>query len=164
MYDGSEATFECSRSLDGSFVIAVVGDQILITREEQPFRGLFTGLPGGGFDHVDEDPLDCARRELREETGYESDEWELFLVSDGSSANIVYTYFYIARNARKVGAIQPDGGERIEIDFVDFDQFLLLAEQTPTFANFTLAREMLLARIYPDRYETLRARIFRSRN
>lgn len=70
-----------------------------MTEQEQPARGsAFLTLPGGAFDTVDEDPLVCAKRELYEETGYESDDYELWVMSEGSANLVVYTYFYIARH------------------------------------------------------------------
>ena len=33
-------------------------------------------IPAGKLDQAGESPLDCAKRELREETGYEAKEWD----------------------------------------------------------------------------------------
>jgi len=102
LYDGSYATFERARFRDGAFVIALLpDDQIIMTLQEQPARaGSFLSLPGGAFDSPTEDPLLCAQRELLEETGYESDEWECYEVFEGTANIVVYTHFYIARNCR----------------------------------------------------------------
>lgn len=69
MYDGSISRFECIRFIDGAFVIPILPDgRILLTRQEQPGRSEFISLAGGSFDSPDEDPRECAHRELREET------------------------------------------------------------------------------------------------
>ena len=69
MYDGSQEVFERIRFLDGAFVIAITPENtIILTRQTQPGRSLFYSLPGGSFDAPDENPLDCAKRELIEET------------------------------------------------------------------------------------------------
>jgi len=69
MYDGTIKRFESIRFLDGAFVIPILPDgRILLTRQEQPLIAEFISLPGGSFDYPEEDPLECALRELREET------------------------------------------------------------------------------------------------
>jgi ADP-ribose pyrophosphatase len=82
LFDGTTTTFERIRFKDGAFVIATVGEKVIITHQEQPAHTPFIGLPGGGFDTYDEDPLECAKRELLEETGYVSDHWEPWMVSE----------------------------------------------------------------------------------
>ena len=70
LYDGSMTTFERARFRDGAFVVPILPDgTILVTKQEQPARsGAFFSLPGGSFDFPDEVPLECAKRELFEET------------------------------------------------------------------------------------------------
>jgi ADP-ribose pyrophosphatase len=130
LYDGTTTTFERARFRDGAFVIPILPDgQILLTKQEQPARnGAFFTLPWGSFDTNDEDPLVCAKRELFEETGYESDEWELFKKEEGTSNVIVDTYFYIARNCQKRRThINPDHGEKVWLYPVSFEAFLDIA-------------------------------------
>ncbi len=140
LYDGTITRFERSRFRDGAFVIGILPDgRILMTEQEQPAReGIFIGLPGGAFDTVDEDPLECARRELFEETGYESDDYELYIVSEGSANLIVYTYFYIAYGCERRRPQQnPDAWEKIRVFTLDIDGFLALAHES-RFVHFTL--------------------------
>lgn len=156
MYDGSYRTFEISQFINGSFVVGVTQEgEILITHQEQPARKPFIGLPGGAFDRVDEDPLDCAKREFLEETGYASDTWEPWITSEGTNNIIAYTHFYIARNIYQVSNQRLDPGEKIAFSFIDFDGFLELAEH-PDFANWTIARELLLAKLHPEKYTILK--------
>ena len=131
MYDGSIARFERVRFMDGAFTVAITPEKkILITRQEQPARSSsFVSLPGGAFDTPDEDPLECAKRELLEETGYTSDEWELWFTAEGTNNVIAYTYFYIAHECKKVADISADAGEKIELDKISFEEFLLLSEE-----------------------------------
>lgn len=84
MYDGSHALFERARFLDGAFTIGITTDKkIVLTRQEQPSRPRpFLSLPGGAFDSPDEDPLECAQRELLEESGYISSDWEHFFTAE----------------------------------------------------------------------------------
>ncbi len=76
--------------------------------------------PVGGYLEPGEDPLTCAKRELREELGYEAEEWIPLgrFPCDGNHGNGVANLF-LARRARKVGEIIADDLEEQEILFLD---------------------------------------------
>lgn len=157
MYDGSIKIFERVQFINGAFVVAILTNgRILITRQEQPARkNHFIWLPGWAFDSPSEDPLHCAERELREETWYTSDNIELWYKHNGTSNIISYTYFYIAYDCYKIGEIEPDPGERIELMDVSFDEFLLLSEDDK-FIHWPLLPILFSARIHADKYQELK--------
>jgi ADP-ribose pyrophosphatase len=161
LYDGSFATFERARFRDGAFVIALLpDDHIIMTLQEQPARTWsFLSLPWGAFDTPTEDPLECAKRELLEETGYESDEWEPYEVFEGTSNVVVYTYFYIARNCRQASH-QPghDAWEKIQVFPLDYDAFLDLALD-PRFHHWTLLPHLFRAKSDPLEYQRLQKKL-----
>lgn len=159
MYDGSTSTFERIRFLDASFTLATVWDRIVITHQEQPARDPFVGLPGGAFDFPDEDPLLCAKRELLEETGYDSDKWIHWKTTGWTNNIIAYTHFYIARDAYKVSEVVPDPGEKVVVKHISYDEFLLLSEN-PDFVNWSISRDLFLARLYEEKYDELKRVIF----
>jgi len=73
-------------------------------------------LPGGMIDDSDASPLEAARRELLEETGYQAGA----LVPIGSIApnpamQNNRTWSFLARDVVRVGAPRLDGGEDIEV-------------------------------------------------
>ena len=57
------------RHMDGSFLC-------MIRSREKPNYPLYPECPAGGSALLGESPLDCIRRELREETGIECDDFE----------------------------------------------------------------------------------------
>jgi ADP-ribose pyrophosphatase len=71
-----------------------------------------------------EDPLECAMRELAEETGYEAARWELaaqyFPEAVRSTAR---AYVYIAHSVRKAGAPRPDPTEHLEVELAQLSDF-----------------------------------------
>ncbi len=159
MYDGSTERFECMRFMDWAFAVPVLpSGKILLTLQDQPARHSFIWLPGWSFDFPEEDPLDCAKRELLEETGYASDDWELWHTHAGTNNTIVSTYFYIAHDAYRVWEIQPDPGEKISLLELSFDEFLLLSEDE-NFTHWTLLPYLFRARIYREKYDALKEKL-----
>jgi len=74
--DGAEVTREYIRHPGAVVVIAVLDNgKLLFERQfRYPLRRVFLELPAGKID-PGEEILDCAVRELREETGYEAAQW-----------------------------------------------------------------------------------------
>lgn len=132
MFDGSEETFEMLTRPDSVSVLAVVDGELLVIDEEQPHHGACTGLVCGRVD-AGEDPLAAAKRELSEETGYVSGDWELWF-ADADNGKLAFTrYCFVARGCRKDHEQSLDPGEKIEPRLVSKDVFydLVLGEDFP---------------------------------
>lgn len=75
--DGGESVREYVRHPGAVVVVAQLSDGSLLFERQfrYPLGRAFIELPAGKID-VGEDILVCARRELREETGYEATDWQ----------------------------------------------------------------------------------------
>lgn len=123
MYDGSHQTFEMLKRPATVQVIPVADHKILISYEEQPMKPRTHSL-FGGRQEPNEDPLVCAQRELLEETGYESPNWELYKTHEFAGKIDWTVYLYIAHDCQKVAEQHLDVGEKIDIQAVTFESFL----------------------------------------
>lgn len=98
----------------GAVAVLAINDRSeigLIRQYRAPFDRYNWEIPAGTLDVDDEDPLDCAKRELLEEMGCEAQHWTLlgrFLSSPGWT-NQVMT-IYEARDLR-MGPRAPSGPE-----------------------------------------------------
>ncbi len=130
LFDGSHSTFERIKKVDGVVIIATTDkNKILVVRNEQPTHKTFVGLIGGMVNHG-ERPVDAAKRELLEEAGYSSDDWELLKIYHPESNMMVYsTYLLVARNCLKVGGQNLDPGEKIKVFKVTFGGFKKVLER-----------------------------------
>ena len=92
-------------------------DEVVLVRQFRPPVGKkVIELPAGLCDDEDEPPVDAARRELLEETGFEADDFEMMFsgtVTPGIT-NEIYNIF-LATNARLTGRGGGVGNEAIEV-------------------------------------------------
>lgn len=123
LFDGTTRTFEMLKRPYSAEVIPVVNGQILLAEQEQPGRGIFWSLFGGMVE-PNESMLEAAKRELREESGYESTDWELVFVDEPFFKMDYADHIYVARKAELTTEPRLDGGEKITVHAVDFATFV----------------------------------------
>lgn len=155
MYDGSTHTFERLKRPNTVIVIPVTEDgKIIICDQEQPDREPFLSVIGGRIDEG-EDALEAGKRELLEETGYSSDNWVLYEQIQPFTKMEWEIFTYVARGCKKVAEQNLDGGEKIELKFVSFEEFieLLASKQLP---DIHLTVKALEAKLDQDRMNELK--------
>src|SRR5262249_3876465 len=92
----------------------------------QPHKHNYLSLYGGRAEEGEE-PLVTAKRELLEESGLSSDDWELFKVFSPVTKIDWDIYYFIARNCQYTAKPQLDPGEKIEqlaLTFAEFQKFV----------------------------------------
>lgn len=108
-------------------VVAIDGDDnvVLVGQYRYPLDLYSWEIPEGGVP-FDEDPLDGARRELREETGIDAADWRevgRFHLSNSISDEAAVAYVATGLSA---GTPSPDGTEALLVRRVPFDQALAM--------------------------------------
>lgn len=161
MYDGTIEIFEKLKRGNTAQVIATVGDKILIQKQKQPDQTrFFISIPGGRCEEY-EDSLSAAKRELLEETGYVSEDWELWREENPIGKMIWTIYTYIARNCYYKQAPHLDAGEKITTRFVSFDEFLMLSENNAFNERKDLCCELIRAKFDKKFYEDFKKLLFK---
>jgi ADP-ribose pyrophosphatase len=162
MFDGTTETFERLKRPDTVVIIPTVNDKILILDEDQPYGAQvksYIDFPAGRADKDGAAILDEAKRELLEETGYASEDWE-FLMSYEPHGKIIWTVFvYIARNCKKITEQKLDPGEKITVRPVTFEEVIMLPDD-PKFRSGKLNEEFLRMRLDPAKKEEFRKLLF----
>ena len=100
------------------------GKLIMERQYRHAVREVLTEIPAGIVEDG-EDPLTAAKRELSEETGYGSDDWQPLSVEyaqGGVQDNKMYSF--LARNAIPVGDRHLDSTEDISVHLIDKEEVL----------------------------------------
>lgn len=125
--DGRESAREYIRHPGASAVVLLKGDLVLLERQwRYPLGRAFWEVPAGKLDGA-EDPLLCAKRELREETGFEGAGWaSLGSMCPGIGYSNEVIHLYLAR-AEREGERALDPGEFLDLHWVPFREAVAMA-------------------------------------
>lgn len=116
--NGTEHDFFVIEADDWVNVIALTpqNDVVLVRQYRHGVVRISTEIPGGVVERG-ELPLDAAKRELAEETGYHSDDWaQIGVIEPNPAIQNNRSWTFVARNARLAAAPQPDAAEELEVD------------------------------------------------
>jgi 8-oxo-dGTP pyrophosphatase MutT (NUDIX family) len=113
---GIEGIFGVVEMKAGSTVLAINSkkEAYLIKEYKYAIQRDSVELMSGGLDN-NESPLEAAKRELKEETGLEAEEWvDLGVVDPFTTIINSSNYMFLALDAKK-GKQDPEEGERIQV-------------------------------------------------
>jgi ADP-ribose pyrophosphatase len=117
--DGREIDgFLWVRTRDFAAIVAITEhDEVILVRSYKHGPRLVSLAVPAGYIEENETPEAAARRELREETGYEADDWTALgqYVVDGNYG-VATEHIYLARGARKVA--EPASGDLEEMQIL----------------------------------------------
>jgi ADP-ribose pyrophosphatase len=118
---GREHEFHVLECGDWVNVVPVTSDDrvVLIRQFRHGVRDFSLEIPGGLIDPEDPSPMHAGRREMREETGYDSDDLVALGWSHPNPAlqgNRCHTF--LARDVRRIGEPAQDGTEETEVVLV----------------------------------------------
>ncbi len=95
------------------------GQVVMVRQQRHGIAEETLELPGGMIDPDDASPLEAARRELLEETGYEARELRACgSIAPNPAMQTNRCHTFLARGARHVAELAQDGGEDIEVVLV----------------------------------------------
>lgn len=113
--DGKQSTREYIRHPGAVVVLPLFDDgSVLLERQfRYPLQQVFIEFPAGKID-PDEDALDCAKRELLEETGYTASDWQFVCkIHNAIAYSDEHLDIFLARGL-EAGERQLDDGEFLE--------------------------------------------------
>lgn len=123
--DGRQSSREVALHGGGAGILALnEKGEVLFVRQFRLASGeILLEVPAGRLE-ADEDPLLCAQRELREETGFSAKKWQSlgsYYVSPGYTSEKLYLYF---AEDLMPGSQDLDDGEFLEVQSLPFSKAL----------------------------------------
>ena len=133
--NGHESVREWIQHPGASAVIPLLpdGNIILVKQYRYPVGRVTLEIPAGKLDSPDEDPIDCAIRELSEETGYSARRMrKLTSIATTVGFSNEWIHIYAATNLVK-GAQHPDDDEFINCVKVPLDEAVAMVRRGEIF-------------------------------
>ena len=145
--NGHEATREWVRHQGAASVLPILpnGDVILVRQYRYPIGKVTLEVPAGKLDK-NEEPLNCAIRELEEETGFVADKIKkLTTIATTVGFSNEYIHLYVAEDL-SVGKFNPDDDEFINVVKMPFAEALKKVENGEIFDAKSMISILMYAR------------------
>ncbi len=123
-------------------ILALTKEQqvVLIRQYRHGVQKVILELPGGAMDDPGESPLETARRELREETGYTSRRMiQVGCVSPNPANQTNMVYSFLALDAERLGDQNLDETEEIEVVLTPLEEVIAMAKQDDLLQSMQVA-------------------------
>ena len=110
---------------DAAAIVAITDDEKIVLKKEYKHA---TGeelieVPASMFEPEEKDGLTVAKRELLEETGYTSEEWEYLGDTVESSSKLTNRmHIYLAANCKKIAEQSLDKTEELDVMVIPFEK------------------------------------------
>lgn len=134
---------------DCAAIVAITRDNHIILKKEYRYcyDEELIEVPAGVLEDG-EDPLETAKRELLEETGYQSNRWTYLGKTVESSAKLTnYMYIYLAEDCKKVSSQKLDYGEDIEVIEVSLNEAIEMIMNNEIICNSSIGAILKVARL-----------------
>ena len=134
---------------DCAAIVALTTDGKVVLKKEYRhcYRRDLIEIPAGVLEE-NEDPLNAAKRELQEETGYRSEKWTYLGKTVESSAKLTnYMYIYLAEDCEKISSQKLDYGEDIEVIEVGLNEAVEMIMNNEIICNSSIGAILKAVRI-----------------
>ncbi|MBR0262013.1 MAG: NUDIX hydrolase [Selenomonadaceae bacterium] len=146
--NGHKSVREWIKHPGASAIIPLLPDnQIILVRQFRfPIGKVTLEIPAGKLDKEGEDPIECAKRELSEETGYTAGKiWKLTTIATTVGFSNEYIHLYAASDLT-AGKIHPDSDEFINVVKIPLTAALQMVESGKIFDAKSAVSILLLAK------------------
>lgn len=129
--DGRQATREIVWHDDAAAVIVFIEDKLLCVEQfRKPLERTSIEIPAGLIDEG-ETPLEAAKRELEEETGYQANEWKevTSFYNTPGFCDEKLTIFEASDPKKVVNPLAQDDDETLQVMTLSFDEAWQLMEE-----------------------------------
>jgi len=124
--NGSASFREYIHHLGAVAIVPMLDDGRIIVEKQfrYPLNSVITEIPAGKLDYKDEDRLEAAKRELREETGYTADKWtDIGIYYPAAAYTDEKITIYLAQGLHK-GEQDLDEDEFLFVEAVSLDELV----------------------------------------
>ncbi len=121
------------------------GNVIMVRQYRAPVGRLTLEIPAGKLDSAEEDPFECAKRELSEETGFVADSWHKLTVLETTPGFCNERIHLYLATGLKPGDTHPDEDEFVATVRIPLDEAVARV-MDGTFRDGKTALALLMAR------------------